>query len=468
MIEQLKTDRRTFLRRGAMGAGAMWALSLSELSTRRVYGAASAFAVGPYGPVSPKLDGTTGLPLIQLPDGFRYFTYGWNGDRMSDGVRTPPMHDGMAVVDNYNGNPNLLVLVRNHEAGGGSPYINRPGITYLNNGAGGTTNLIFDQQRGRWLKSWSSLAGTIRNCAGGVTPWGSWLTGEETLDANHGWCFDVGAELGDPTPLTAMGRMSHEAMMVDPATGSVYETEDQGNVSGFYRFVPNVAGDLKQGGTLYMLKIKNQTNPFMGGTFPVPTTWDIEWVVIANPTANPGNIPTLGQASGPFIQGMNLGGARFNRLEGCWWDDANNKGYFLSTEGGQIQQGQVFEYDPAAETLKLIYDSPTSDDCDNPDNLTLTPRGGLLLCEDNAGSTTRQWPGGERLVGLTLSGQAFTFAQNNINLTTAYNDRVPVTDYRQNEWAGACYSPNGQWLFANIQTPGVTFAITGPWGAGPL
>ena len=113
----------------------------------------------------------------------------------------------------------------------------------------------------------------------------------------------------------------------------------------------------------------------------------------------------------------------------------------------------------------MIYDAPNATDLDNPDNITVTPRGGLLLCEDAAGNGFTE---GERLVGLTLDGKTFTFAMNNINLTTAYNNRVPAGNYSQSEWAGACYSPDGRWLFVNIQTPGVTFAITGPWGQGPL
>jgi uncharacterized protein len=119
--------------------------------------------------------------------------------------------------------------------------------------AGGTTNLIFDLRKGRWAKDWSTLAGTNRNCAGGVTPWGTWITGEETEDEGHGWAFEVGDEKGDPTPLTGLGRFSHEAMMVDPDSGYVYETEDA-SPSGFYRFVPDVPGKLAKGGELYMLK----------------------------------------------------------------------------------------------------------------------------------------------------------------------------------------------------------------------
>jgi secreted PhoX family phosphatase len=83
-----------------------------------------------------------------------------------------------------------------------------------------------------------------------------------------------------------------------------------------------------------------------------------------------------------------------------------------------------------------------------------------LLCEDAPGIT--------RLIGLTLHGKTFTFAMNNIVLTSDYNAVVKKGDYRRAEWAGACYSPDGRWLFVNIQTPGVTFAITGPWGKGLL
>ena len=99
----------------------------------------------------------------------------------------------------------------------------------------------------------------------------------------------------------------------------------------------------------------------------------------------------------------------------------------------------------------------------------MTPRGGLLLCEDAAGN---QFTAGERLIGLTLDGETFTFAMNNINLTAAdiasAGKHVAPGNYTQQEWAGANYSPDGRWLFVNIQTPGITFAITGPWRKGPL
>ena len=93
-----------------------------------------------------------------------------------------------------------------------------------------------------------------------------------------------------------------------------------------------------------------------------------------------------------------------------------------------------------------------------PDNITVSPRGGLILCEDGDGL--------EYLHGLTVNGEIFRFAQNNVKLS---GERNAITgDFTTSEWAGVCYSADGQWLFANIQSPGITFAITGPWNKGPI
>jgi secreted PhoX family phosphatase len=403
-----------------------------------------------YGPLFPTMDQTTGLPLLLLPEGFKYLSFGWTRDPLSTGQLTPGAHDGMAAFPAGRGR---VRLVRNHEVGNGTPFSS---TVYNTTAGGGTTTLEFDTQQGELISATDSLSGTIRNCAGGPTPWGTWLTCEETTQYSglpHGYIFEVPADgLGDPTPLRDMGRFSHEAVAVDPATGYVYETEDAGGSSGFYRFVPTTPGALGEGGELLMLKVVGVDSANLGASYANGATFDVEWVPIATPDNAAPGMP------GNFVwaQGRALGAATFARLEGCWYGN-DAKIYVVSTSGG-IGQGQIWEYDPAEETTRLLFQSPGAAVLNAPDNITVSPRGGLVLCEDGNGE--------EFLHGLTVDGEIFKFAKNNINLTTPKNGFFG--DFTGSEWAGACYSPDGKWLFANVQSPGVTFAITGPWMSGAL
>jgi uncharacterized protein len=462
--------RRGFLGGGSLLLGGLAAAPFQALLSRHASGAPTRALVSDYGPLAPVNDQNTGLPLIKLPAGFTYTTFGWTGDPLADGTPTPGVHDGMAVVRTTGP---IAQLIRNHEIRGAAPTFYPGKLTYDAMAGGGTTSILFDTQHGKFIKAWASIAGTSTNCAGGSTPWNSWITCEETVDGpaqgyneTHGWSFDVPAN-GDanPTPIKGMGRFTKEAIAVDPKTWIVYQTEDRGT-SGFYRYTDESIGTKRQEqdhpnfrlsgkGLLEMLKVKSVFKANLGGNVPVGTLLDVEWVPIADPERAhaPGTTNTLGC----FTQGRDLGGASFARLEGCW--AGNGLIYFASTSGGVAGKGQIWSYDPVSETIELLYSSPAAAILDNPDNIAVSPRGGVILCED--GSLP-----GQRMHGLDAAGTLFTFAVNNAILDGSKNGFTG--DFTGSEWAGATFTPDGKWLFANLQAPGITFAITGPWENGGL
>lgn len=432
-----------------------------------------------YGPLLEAFDENTGLPLLKLPQGFQYTTFGITGDIMEDGSPTPGGHDGMCVAREIG--RSQVVLVRNHELSSGTPFGTEDTPTFAPDASGGTTNLVFNRRRGRLDSDFASLTGTIRNCAGGCNPLTrSWITCEETTTTGHGYLFDVPtAGQASAQPIRDAGRFSHEAVAVDPRTGYVYETEDSG-ISGFYRYMPKYRRQIERGGRLQMLRIKGSSEPVNlnggnprrnddalglglpeGTPIAIGESFDVDWVDIPNPDPDAMQPPVV-------AQGLSQAGAFFTRGEGAWYH--NGSVFFTSTDGGEARQGQVWEYDIRNEKLILIFVSVDAFVLNNPDNIAVAPGGGLLLCEDGGG--IRDGEGniirGEQLVGLTQDGELFPFAENNIIIPEGQTLGGLTGDQRRREWAGATFTRDGEWLFVNIQTPGVTFAITGPWDQGAL
>jgi hypothetical protein len=382
-----KLNRRSFLRHTAITVGA---IALNGLIARRTLAEENFHRLragpgeGGYGPLSPIPTCDTGETLLELPPGFQYTAFGKTGTVMSDGNPTPRAHDGMAAYADEGG----VRLIRNHEinSGRGQPgvAIGSQGPAYDYSAGGGTTTLIIDPESRMLIRDFVSASGTLHNCAGGPTPWGTWITCEETtqgtdqvfverlnrhiggFDKNHGYCYEV--------PVQSDELAAHEP---DPSNASQ-------------------------------------------------------------------------DAMAVFRQGLEKGGAAFNGLEGCWYGDGHI--FFTAKRGGDKNLGQVWQYRPSGDsagTLTLLFESPDKSLLTMPDNVCVSPQGSLVVCED----------GGARVMhirGLTRAGKIFDIARDIAGIES------------RGEFAGATFSPDGQTLFVNMQRPGITYAIWGPWQDGVL
>ncbi len=465
MKKSINTSRRRFIK--SSGIATIGFMGLYQFVNPILTRATPLASLG-YGPLQKDP-----LGILNLPKGFTYRIISRSGDKMNDGLLLPGAADGMGA---FRGKRGRTIVVRNHEIG--PEDLARGGFGSKNEllsnltsdqfydfgkgnlpSLGGTTTFVYNEKSGQLEKQYLSLAGTIRNCAGGVTPWNSWLTCEETTaragaydgqaEKDHGYVFEVPASekigLAEPLPIKAMGRFNHEAVAVDPSTGIVYLTEDRGD-GIFYRFIPNRNKKMLEGGKLQALMVleksscdtrnwENQEGP----EFPVMTPKDVAWIDIENVDSPEDDLR---------MQGFDKGAAVFARGEGIWFGD--NELYFACTNGGKIGAGQVFRYKPSRfegtsgenkspGTLELFAEPNDREILKNCDNLAVAPWGDVILCEDTSHSF---------VVGITPEGEYYQLAEN-----VGY----------ESEMAGGVFSPSGKTFFVNIQGPGITLAITGPW-----
>jgi secreted PhoX family phosphatase len=413
-----------------------------------------------YGPLVSDPDG-----ILDLPTRFSYRIISQLDELMQDGLPVPDRADGMGC---FALDEERIVLVRNHELSPPkepSTLFSESRVLAENvfdsdsNGyplPGGTSHIVYNLQTGKVERQFMSLLGTIRNCSGGTTPWGSWLSCEESvanasqsIGKNHGYVFEVPAlaeGLVTPLPLKQMGRFNHEAACVDPQTGIVYLTEDRGD-SLFYRFLPNQPGKLAMGGKLQALAIKNSskfdTRNWDNRAISLNSELSCSWLDLEN---------VDGESDDLRIRGFDKGAALFARGEGIHFD--NGEMYFCCTSGGKQKLGQIMRYRPsefegtAGESiqpgkLSLFLESADKVSFNYGDNITVAPSGYLLVCEDQYSDTVNN-----HLKGVTPTGEIYDFAKVRW----------------QTEPAGVCFSPDGSTLFVNLYSPTTTLAITGPWG----
>ncbi len=388
--------------------------------------------------------------IVDLNPHLSYNILSRKGNKMSDGYLVPGLPDGMGAF----AVKNKTVIIRNHELtkwthSRESAFSNpKKEIQALDNkhydvkSFGGTTTMVYDNASNKVVNEYLSLSGTIANCGGGITPWGTWLSCEEHIEKKqnnqtpHGYVFEV-SPLGDsleiPRPLKKMGRFNHEAVAFDKFN-QAYLTEDR-NDGLIYKFIPERINSLKKG-ELFALRIDDNTfTDFRNWSKSLVTKnkrFNIEWIKIEEHDPIEDSVR---------FEGHYKGATKFARGEGITSDGVSI--YIACTNGGPVKKGQIWKITPTSKnesTIELWYEVDIENNINMPDNIMIAPWGDLIVCEDNS-DINRLW-------GINPNGQSYLIAENN---------------YNGAEFAGVCFSPIDGSMFVNLQQNGLTISVTGNW-----
>jgi secreted PhoX family phosphatase len=409
-----------------IGTGAVLASAALPLS--RLFGQKGPPRIGIFGALRPDP-----AKLLDLPEGFSYRVLQRAGDPMTDGYRVPWCFDGMAC---FPGPKGTLVLMRNHEntwlplTGAYRHDQDVPREAYDASAFGGVTRLVVRAEDLAVVGSNLVLTGTLRNCAGGSSPWG-WLSCEEATDPNHGYVFRCPTDaerVSYPERLDAYGRFRHEAVCIDPDTHTAYLTEDRDDAC-FYRFVPESRTAPFGTGRFQALAVRHKPGFDTSRGLDVGALLDVEWVDVQH--ENEASDTLRGES-------RKRGAALIKRGEGVFFDRGNV--LVCSTSGGPRGGGQIFRLN-AEGTFELLCQSTDASVLDMPDNIAVSPSGAVFMAEDSA-------YGEHYLRVLTADGRVSDFARNAMN---------------RSELAGVCFSPDGTTLFVNVYADGMTLAIRGPF-----